>query len=232
MLFIAASKAGQRLPQHQRAIEAAKKAGVSHIVYTSFIGVDVPDHPALVVQEHKATEAMIRGSGLRWTMLRDAQYAEAISDVAAPTALKCGKLQSNSGDGRMAFISRNDCVASAIAVLTNPAVHRDKVYHITGPELLNWTDVAHIISSVTGRDIKYEEQSDEEQFAIFDRMGIPRVATDDSIVAGHPWHSTDMVSFARAMRLGHMAFISNDVMKLTGQKPRSLREVVEERLRL
>lgn len=121
---------------------------------------------------------MIRESGLRWTMLRDAQYAEAISDVAAPTALKHGKLQSNSADGRMAFVSRHDCVAAAVAVLHKPSEHRNKVYHITGPELLNWTDIARILSEVTGRDIPYEAMSEEEQFAIFDKMGVPREATD------------------------------------------------------
>lgn len=127
---------------------------------------------------------MIRDSGLWWTMLRDAQYAEAISDVAVPTALKCGKLQSNSADGLMAFVSRNDCVAAAVSVLSNSAAHRDRVYHITGPELLNWTDVARILSSVSGRDIEYEATSEEEQFAIFDRMGVPReVTADDTILA-------------------------------------------------
>lgn len=55
MLLIATSKAGGRLEQHQRAIDAAKDAGVSHIVYTSFVGIDVPHHSALVVQEHKET---------------------------------------------------------------------------------------------------------------------------------------------------------------------------------
>lgn len=55
MLLIATSKAGKRLPQHRRAIEAAQKAGVSHIVYTSFVGVDLLDHSALVVKEHRAT---------------------------------------------------------------------------------------------------------------------------------------------------------------------------------
>lgn len=55
MLLIATSKAGQRLTEHQRAIDAAKKAGVTHIIYTSFVGADLLNHEALVVSEHKAT---------------------------------------------------------------------------------------------------------------------------------------------------------------------------------
>lgn len=127
---------------------------------------------------------MLQSSGLAWTALRDSQYAEAMTDVAAGPAIEARRLRSNAGDGRIAFISRNDCVAAAVAVLANPMPHRNKAYDITGPELLSWHDVANIISTVTGISIEYEYLNDDEQLAVFDQMGIPREPIDD-VVTGY-----------------------------------------------
>jgi NAD(P)H dehydrogenase (quinone) len=64
-------------------------------------------------------------------------------------------------------------------------------------------------------------------FAMFDAMGIPREPVDDQVVSGVPWNSNDMVSFEAAIRGGHFAIISDDVEKLTGRKPRGVRQLVE-----
>ncbi|KAK9771564.1 putative NAD(P)-binding domain-containing protein [Seiridium cardinale] len=182
MLFIATARAGQRLPQHRAAIDAAVLAGVSHIVYTSIVGAHLEQPTALVAQEHRATELMLQSSGVAWTALRDSQYAEALSDVAAGPAIQSGWLRSNSQHGGIALISRNDCVAAAVAVLADPAGHRNRSYEITGPELLTWADVANLIGAAAGTKVQYQALSDEEQYALFDEMGIPRHAIDDVVV--------------------------------------------------
>lgn len=127
-------------------------------------------------------EEMLKASGVYWTALRDAQYAEAMTDVAGPPALQMGKLSSNAGDGKMAFVARDDCTAAAVAVLADPAAHRNKAYSITGPELLSWADTARILGETAGRELKYEDLTDEQQFAVFDAMGIPREAVDGVVV--------------------------------------------------
>ncbi|KAK6078322.1 NmrA family protein [Seiridium cupressi] len=201
MLFIATARAGQRLPQHRAAIDAAVLAGVSHIVYTSIVGAHLEQPTALVAQEHRATgisasplipqeftpmtryaEMMLQSSGVAWTALRDSQYAEALSDVAAGPAIQSGWLRSNSQHGGIALISRNDCVAAAVAVLADPAGHRNRSYEITGPELLTWEDVANLIGAAAGTKVQYQALSDDEQYAVFDEMGIPRHAIDDVVV--------------------------------------------------
>lgn len=182
MLLISTSRVGKRLPQHQAAIDAAAKAGISHIVYTSIISAHLEKPTALVGEEHHATEGMLKKSGLYWTTLRDAQYAEAMTDVAGPPALQTGRLCANAGHGKMAFVARDDCTAAAIAVLADPAPHRNKVYSITGPELLSWAEVAQILGETTGKNIEYGDLTDEEQYAVFDAMGIPREAVDDNVV--------------------------------------------------
>lgn len=125
---------------------------------------------------------MLKASGLYWTALRDSQYSEAVTDVAAPHAITEGVLRVNAGEGKMAFVTRDDCAAAAEAVLAEPAPHRNRAYHITGPELLTWGDLARIISETVGRPVFYEPQTDDEQQARFDAMGIPREAIDGLVV--------------------------------------------------
>lgn len=230
MLFISTSRAGQRLPQHQAAVDAAVKAGIKHIVYTSILSAHLENPTALVAREHRATEEMLRASGLYWTALRDAQYSEALTDVAGPPALKAGVLRVNAGQGKMAFISRDDCVGPAVNILADPSPHRNKAYHITGPELLSWGDAAKIMGETVGKTLSYEHLTDDEQLAIFDAMGIPREPIDGFVVNGNPWNSSDMVSFTKATALGEFEIISDDVQKLTLKKPKTFREVCEQRL--
>lgn len=227
MLLISSTRVGRRLPQHRAAIDAAVASGVRHIVYTSFVGAE-PGNPALVAKEHAATEQMLRNSGVHWTALRDSQYADALADAAAPIALKMGRWIASAGDGRIALVARRDCVACAVAVLTT-AGHLDRVYDITGPELLSYRQVAAMVASVAHKPIEFVAVTDEQLYEHFDRLGIPREAADDQVVQGVPWSSDDMVSFEQAIRSGHMAVISNDVKKLTGREPQSMRSVLRER---
>ncbi|KAL0264467.1 hypothetical protein SLS55_000417 [Diplodia seriata] len=238
MLLISTSRAGARLPQHRTAIEAAAAAGVAHVVYTSIVSAERAAPTALVGREHRDTEAMLKeisasatAGAMKWTALRDAQYAEAMADVAAPAAVEAGALRCNSGDGKVAFVARADCVAAAVAVLCDPAPHADRAYAITGPELLSWRDAARVMGDVAGRGsdgVVFESLTDEEMFATFDAVGIPREPVDDLVVGGYPWNSSDMVSFGKATRLGEMEVISGDVEMLTGRPPKSFREVLEE----
>lgn len=125
---------------------------------------------------------MLKASGLYWTALRDAQYAEAVTDVAGPVAVKSGVVRINAGDGKMPFISRDDCAAAAVDVLVDPTRHRDKAYHITGSELLSWADAARIMGETVGKSIFFEPLTDDEQQALFDAMGIPREPVDGLVV--------------------------------------------------
>jgi NAD(P)H dehydrogenase (quinone) len=235
VFMISTSRAGARLPQHQNAINAAKAAGARHIVYTSFVGVDRPTPTALVAQEHRATEEMMRASGLAWTALRDSMYIEAMTDVVIPGALQTGVLASNAGDGKVAFVSRDDCVASAAAVLRNPHAHENVAYNITGPGLLSWAEVGAIAARLSGKTIEWRELTEEENFEMFDAMGIPRHPAGDEFektgVKGITWNSTDMVSFGKAIRLGELSVISDDFEKLTGRRPRSMEHTLATNLR-
>ncbi len=231
MLLISGTRVGARVVQHKAAIEAAAAAGVRLILYTSFIGIDDEANPAEVRHDHIETERLIRASGMDWTVLRDAHYADAMIIMAGPGMMASRSWPHNWGDGREAMVWRDDCVASAVAVLTGTG-HEGQVYNITGPDLQTCAEMAAQLSDVTGIEIAAVPLTDEQQYAMFDAMGIPRRPVDDQEVGGIPWNSDDMVTFGVAIREGFLAVCSGDVERLTGKPARSVRQMVEENVEM
>jgi NAD(P)H dehydrogenase (quinone) len=227
MMLISGTRVGARVVQHKAAIDAAAAAGVQHVVYTSFIGIDDPANPAEVRHDHIETERLIKASGCAWTMLRDAHYADAMILMAGPGVLQTGKWVGNAGEGREAMVWRDDCVESAAAVLLGDG-HQGKTYNITGPDLQTFGEMAALMAEITGRPVEYVSVDDAGQYAMFDAMGIPRRPVDDQSVAGIPWNSDDMVTFGRAIREGFLAICSGDVERLTGRPARSVRQMIED----
>ncbi|MCW2350832.1 SDR family oxidoreductase [Sphingobium sp. B12D2B] len=227
MLLISGTRVGARVVQHKAAIDAAAAAGVRHILYTSFIGIDDPNNPAEVRHDHIETEQAMRASGMAWTALRDAHYADAMILMAGPNVLATGQWFSNAGEGREAMVWRDDCVDCAVAAMTTPG-HENKVYNITGPELQTFGEVAALITQITGCPVEHIPVDDAQQYAIFDSMGIPRRPVDDQYVSGIPWNSDDMVTFGRAIREGYLELRTDDVQTLTGRPARSVRQMIEE----
>lgn len=215
----------RRRRQHAAAIEAAAAAGIRHIAYTSSTGIH-PRTPSLAVQDHVFTEEAIRRSGVAFTFLRDAQYAEVIATMLAPPAIASGRWSMSTGHGCMAFVSKQDCVASAAAVLTTEG-HEGAIYEITGPELYTFADAAALAAEVSGRPIEYCDISHEERLAQFDALGVPRAYVEGMVNADDTgvWGSEEMVSYERAIRQGYFSVCSHHVELLTGRPARTLREV-------
>ena len=227
MLLISTTMVGERPRQHGNAIDAAVAAGVKHIVYTSVTDGGNPDHPAVEQHDHYATEQHLKASGAAWTILRNSQYSEAIATAMAIPALAAGSKPDNCGDGQIAFVSRDDCVATAVAVITQPG-HENKAYDVTGPDLLSIPEAMAMISEIAGKPIEVVPVSDEQMFAYFDSLGVARKAADVDPNGPIPWASEGMVTFGQAIREGNFAVISDDVERITGRKPRTLRSVLEQ----
>jgi NAD(P)H dehydrogenase (quinone) len=227
MLLISTARVGTRVGQHKNAMRAAAEAGVRQIAYTSIISAEKPDNPAIVKLDHRATELALMECGAEWTFLRDNQYGDAMADAAMPVAFAAGLWQTNWGTGRVGFVARADCVACAAAVLTQDG-HGNKAYDVTGPEALTFRDVAALASDVSGRPLPAEDISDDENYALFDAIGVPREASDDPDPSVPiPWCSDDMITFGQAIREGYMDYVSDTVERLTGRPPVPLRSVLE-----
>lgn len=226
MLLISTLAVGaRRQRQHSAAIEAAGKAGIKHIVYTSSVGIH-PKSPSFACVDHYFTEELLRRSGMAFTFLRDAQYAEIVATMIMPMAIRTGKLVMSTGDGCMAFVSKKDCVASAAAVLSSPG-HEGAAYEITGPELYTFADAAALASELSGKPVEYVAVTPEEKLAFFDAAGVPRayadgMANDDGTGV---WGSEEMLSYERAIRERYFSVCSHHVQLLTGRPARSLRDV-------
>ena len=130
MLMISAMRVGKRIRPHTNAVEAAVQAGVRHIVYTSTIGA-TPDNPSLAVNDHRMTEEVLRQSGIAWIALRNSQYTNALIEAAAPMAVASGRWLASAADGLIAPVVRDDCIASAVAVMAGSG-HENRLYNITG----------------------------------------------------------------------------------------------------
>ena len=214
MLLVSTDALDRRVLQHRAAIDAARRAGMAHVTYTSVVAPE-PSNPAAVAESHRQTEADLRSSGLAWTLLRNNLYAE-FQAAEAQEAARAGELVHNRGDGAAAYVSRVDCAAAAAAVLAGDG-HEDLVYDITGPQSLSAGDLAAIYAQLAGRPVGTVAVDDDELVA---RM------TGDA-ADGHLAYGARLVaSFGRAIREGWFDGVSNAVETLTGRPPRPLREVL------
>ena len=212
LLLISTDDLGRRAAQHRAAIEAAREAGVRHVAYTSYLN-PVEENPAVITPSHRDTEKALRESGLAWTALRNSFYAE-YQVPAGAHAVATGRLVHNSGDGRIAHVSREDCAAAAAVIVTTDG-HEDKAYDITGPEPLGQGDVATLLSDVSGRPVEAVAVDDEAFTQGLRASGMPEPV------------AREIASYGRAIREGYLGEASDAVENLTGRSPRSLREVFE-----
>jgi len=227
LLLVSTTMVGQRPRQHGNAINAAKAAGVQHIVYTAIIDGGNPDHPAVEQHDHYATEQLLRASGVPFTILYNSQYSEAIATAMAIPALMAGSKPDNCGDGLISFVSRDDCVAVAVGVLTQ-AGHENTTINVTGPELLTVPQAMAMVAEMAGKPIEVVPVDDEGMYAYFDALGAVRKAEDLTPETPLPWASEGMVTFGQAIREGYFNVVSDAVERITGRKPRTLRSVFEQ----
>ena len=154
--------AAERAALQKGAIDAAVASGVEHIVYTSYVDAERNTSPIAV--DHRATEADLRASGVAWTALRNQWYADGIVGDAEGI-IAAGSVVVSPDERGTAYVTREDCAAAAAAVLTTPG-HENRIYEITGPELVFRRDVALIASEITGVPIEVRVATPEEAAAL------------------------------------------------------------------
>lgn len=224
MLLISTLSVGRRAEQHMRAIRAAIATGVQFIAYTSSGGAHAKN-PAVVIRDHVSTELALKDCGLPFTILRDSLYTEAALHQIAPRALAAGQWISNSGEGRVPWVAKADCAAVAVAALIDP-VHEGHTYEVTGPDLLTYREVAAIAAEIDGRPVEYVPVSDDEMSAMLVAAGVPLEYSEGMYTKGVGTSSVrDIVTYEIGVREGYFAKQSNDVERVLGRKPVSLREV-------
>lgn len=169
VLLISSSEIGQRKQQHQTVIDAAKRAGVSLLAYTSILHADTST--LSLAQEHKETEAAIFASGLPYVILRNGWYLENyISGIAAAQSL--GAVYGAAEEGRISAASREDYANAAAEVLSS-AHHSDKIYELAGDAAFTMAEYAAVISTLSGKAIPYVNLSQESYQNALVGAGLP-----------------------------------------------------------
>lgn len=170
LLLISSNELGQRFAQHRNAIEAAKRAGVKLVAYTSVLHAD--GSPLGLAEEHRQTEAALRASGLPFVLLRNGWYTENYMG-SVPSAVQNGVHLGSAGNGRIASAARADYADAAAAVLTSDEDQGGRVYELAGDASYTLADLAVEIARQSGKPVAYRNLTEEDHKAALVAAGLP-----------------------------------------------------------
>lgn len=169
VLLISASEIGKRAKQHRAVIDAAKRAGVRLLAYTSILHADTS--PLGLAAEHRETEAMIRASGVPYGLLRHSWYTENYT-AGIPNALAHGAVYGCAGNGRISSATRADYAEADVAVLT-AGNQAGKIYELAGDTAYTLAELAAEISRQSGKNIGYVNLPEAEYKNVLIKAGLP-----------------------------------------------------------
>ncbi|KHQ54086.1 SDR family oxidoreductase [Mameliella alba] len=211
LLLISSSEVGKRADQHRNVLQAARDAGVGFVAYTSILNAD--SGGMALAQEHNATEAALRESGLPHAILRNGWYSENIAGTA-PQALEMGQHFGAAGDGRFATASRQDFAEAAAVVLAGEG-HEGKTYELAGDTDFSLSDYAALLSDMSGKPVTYVNLDEASYTGALVGAGLPEGFA--AILAD---------SDARAAS-GALTTQSRDLSRLIGRPTTPMRETLK-----
>ncbi len=212
VLLISGGEGGRRVAQHRAVVEAAQKNGIAHIVYTSILEADTTT--LILGPDHKATEEIIRESGLTFTFLRNGWYNENYAPTVQQ-AVHTGGFVGSAGKGRVASAARADFAAAAVTVLAGEG-HENKIYELSGDIAWTYDDLATEIAKATGKEITYTDLAPEQHMAALTEAGLP---TDTAQF---------VVALDRDTRNGHLGEVTGDLRELMGRPTTPIADTVAE----
>ncbi|NUO36305.1 MAG: SDR family oxidoreductase [Terrabacter sp.] len=210
LFMVSAAENEHRLAEHRAFVDAAAAAGVRHVVYVSFFGA-APQATFTLARDHAATEQHLKESGMAWTFLRDNLYLEFVDQMMGED----GVIRGPASEGRAAVVAHEDIAHVATNVMLDPLSHAGETYSLTGPEALTFAEMAAVVSDVTGREVTFHDETVEEAYASRAVYGAP------------DWQVDAWVSTYTAVAKGELDGVTDDVERLTGRPPLSLRTYLE-----
>ena len=212
LLMVSAREDPDRVKDHKSFLDAAKLAGVQHIVYTSFYGAD--DQATFTLsRDHAQTEAYIKELGFSYTFLRDNFYLDFFIDMA----LENGEIRGPAGSGQVSAVARKDTSRVAAEILLHPKKWENQSLNLTGPEDLSMEEIVALLSKVTNNSITYVDETVEEAYESRKKWPAPA------------WEYDAWVSTYTAIKVGEQAGVSTDVEKVLGRPANSLLDILRDR---
>ncbi len=169
LLLISSNEVGKRKAQHQNVIEAAQKADIKWIVYTSLLRADTSS--LSLATEHAETEQLLKESGIPYTLLRNGWYTENYTG-SLPGVVEAGALVGSAGDGKISSAAREDYAEAAAVVLSSKG-HEGQVYELAGDEAYTLKELAAEVSEQTNRAIPYNNLPEGEYAKVLISAGVP-----------------------------------------------------------
>ena len=193
----------EQLPVLERkAIDVFAQSDVRLVVKLSAMG----GREAIFPRQHAESEDYIRSSGLPYTFLRPNGFMQNMVNYNATSIKTQNAFYGSEGDGRVSQIDIRDIAAVTVKTLTEDG-HAGKTYTLTGPQALNNTEIAHILSEVLGREIRFVNLSPEQLKQALLSAGLPE------------WNADALLDLQRFYRVGKAATVTQDVEQLLGRKP-------------
>ncbi len=210
LMLVSGSEVGQRFAQHSAAIDAAKAAGISRIVYTS---APAATTSALVLApEHKATEEYLAASGIPFTIVRNGWYTENYFQAAQQGAAT-GVIAASVGAGTVASAARKDYADAAAAVLVGEG-HEGKTYELSGDTAWDFEELAATVAELADTPVVYNSLTPEQHAELLASFGL-----DEGTVGF-------VVALDGNIRDGLLGHTPGDLSKLTGRPTTPLRETL------
>jgi NAD(P)H dehydrogenase (quinone) len=169
LVLVSSNMLGHRTAQHRNVVEAAVRTGVGRILYTSVLNAGTSRLG--VAEEHRQTEALLKASGLAWSLLRNGWYTENYT-ASIPAALQHGVLIGSAGAGRIASAPRQDYADAAIAVVLRDEAPKT-VHELAGDQAYTLAEFAAELSRQTGRTIPYVDLPQAEYRGALLGAGLP-----------------------------------------------------------
>ena len=210
LFMVSGSENPNRVQQHKDFIDAAKIAGVSHIIYLSFYNAS-KNSIFTLGRDHYATEEYIKENGFKYTFLRDNFYVDFFVDLCR----EYSEIKGPAGNGKVSAVVRSDVSEVVAKILENPGKWENQTLNMTGPEELSMTEIVKTVSEYFGKKIKYIEETVEEAYE------------SRKIWKAEQWEYDSWVSTYTAIAENEQSGISNDIEKVLGRKATSLVEYLE-----
>ena len=202
------SMPGKRCFSHKIAFQAAKNANVDHIIYLSLMGSS-PDSAFPYSRDHYESEKFLAETGVAFTSLRNAFYLDMFFEKFGSDGIVRGP----AGDGKAAFITREDVAQVAAAAALNPPVG---VIDITGPEALSIADVAQRFSKLVGRELTYQSET----------VDVARARLQGSLT--DEWKRDVEIGWFEAIERGELMSVTDSFEQMTGKPPCTIEQYYEE----
>ncbi|ALU39947.1 NAD(P)-dependent oxidoreductase [Kocuria flava] len=210
VLLISSSEVGSRVDQHRNAVEAAVRAGAGRLVYTSALGAD--RGKLLLADEHLATEELVTGSGLPWTIVRNGWYTENF-EPAVHYAAETGFVLSNAGGGRVASATREDYAEGIAAVLAQDG-HAWQTYELSGDTAWDHDELAATLTRVLGREVVHRRLSPEQHLAALEESGVDEAT------------ARFLVALDANIEDGALDLVTGDLSRLIGRPTTALEQAL------